>query len=113
MAAHAIAEIDAPGQACRRAVGHVVEARKETSDAADRDRRGERRDEAQARGTADAGRGFEDLDRDDGAGERALDAAGDPCDAGIGSQQKIASAATSAKASKSVWSSIVPSRPVR
>src|SRR5215510_13851068 len=50
MAGDAVAEIDAPGQAGRRAVGEVGEAREEAAPAADRDGGGE------GRGEHDAGR---------------------------------------------------------
>ena len=75
MAQNAVAEIVAPGEARRGAVGPVLDPGEKAAEPSDRDCGGERRGKAQSGRAAQAGAPFQELDRDDRAGDGALDAA--------------------------------------
>src|SRR5216684_7515509 len=70
----AIAEVDAPRQPCRNAVGVVRKPGKKAAPAPDGDPQRERRDEDEPGRAANAGRPLEDLDRDDAAEDGPADA---------------------------------------
>src|ERR1700678_935048 len=78
MPSDAVAEIVAPGQRRRRAVGEIVHSRKIAADAADGDADRERQRKAGSGSQAYAPAQFVEFDGDNAAGDRALDRSSDP-----------------------------------